>query len=358
MILPFEAGVYAADPVPGVSITMNRTKTSASIKLQDVGIMIYSAQITFNIDSRSTDYSLTTADRSMYGTVKKDDQGNTVLYIDSTELMDGSEEISLATLVSDKEMNFGELCELVLVDRSMKSLTYSGIDVKTSIISSSRPTGGISSPNKYVSADNKTDENKQDSVNESQNKPTAFTDIENHWAKESIMYVTEKGLFNGMSDTEFEPNTQMNRAMYVTVLNRFGDKIDKKWKIECDSPMKFDDVADGEWYSEAVAWAGGTGIVNGIGGNMFGPRNSITREQIAVMTVNFAKLCGVELPADNERAEFADEDEIHDWAVDAVYAAQQAGLIYGRDNGDFSPLDTATRAEVAAILHRFSEKLK
>ncbi|MCI9625354.1 MAG: S-layer homology domain-containing protein [Clostridia bacterium] len=363
IVLGGGVAIYAADTTPKIAITLDNTKKNAKIKLENVGIMIYSAQITLKVSDLTADYTLTPENQNAYSKVRKDTENNTlVLYIDSTELMDGSKEISLATLVSDKEMSISNRAELILIDRSMVSAPYNNVVVNVSAESSntnnpSRNPGGASSGNHggitgVVTVPVTPPSSTQGTIG-------GFTDVaDNHWAKGSIAYVTVKGLFNGMTETTFAPDTEMTRAMYVVVLSRFGTKIDAKWQIPCDSPKQFDDIAAGEWYADAVAWAGGTGLVNGMGNNMFEPARPITREQLAVMTVNFAKLCGAELPSNVEAVTFSDNDKIQSYAADAVRAAQQAGLINGRTDGTFAPQDTATRAEVAAILHRFVTLVK
>lgn len=350
--------IYAADTQPKVSITLDNAKKNAQIKLQDVGIMIYSAQITLSVDDAAANYTVTAQNNGAYSTVKTNAENKEiVLYIDSTELMDGSKEVNLATLKSDTAMNIGRRAKLILIDRSMRSVSYDNVVV--SIGNESNNQGPGRNPGGTTSSDrNQNGTSSGITIPTTPAKPK-FTDIENgYWAADSIAYVTEKGLFTGVTDTTFAPSAEMTRAMYVVVLNRFGTKVDTKWQIPCTTPKKFSDIPDGEWYSEAVAWAGGTGLVNGMGENMFDPYRAITREQIAVMTVNFARLCGVTLPNNVAAIEFTDAAGIHDWASDAVRIAQQAGLINGRTDGSFSPQDTATRGEVAAILHRFVELVK
>lgn len=361
MVMACGIGVYAAEAVPEIAIAPDKTNKKAEIRINNVGTMIYSAQITLNVNNESATYTLTAKNSNAYSTLKQDGK-SVILYVDSTDLMDGNKTINLASLTSDNTLNIGSKAELVIVDRSMNSKTYSDINVKivkdsdnsqnssgsgsggggtSGGTGSSIIAGGTSNPGNTATTPSNTAQKK-------------FEDVSgDYWAGESIAYVTGRGLFEGTSDTKFEPNIPMTRSMYVSVLKRFGAKIDKTWDIPCDNPMKFNDIPEGEWYSEAVAWAGGIGLVNGIGENMFGPYISITREQIAVMTVNFAKLCGKTLPEKEAAVNFADEGKVNDWAKDAVKTAQKAGLIYGREDGNFAPQDTATRAEVAAILHRF-----
>lgn len=357
------AAALAADNTPEILIKMDKTEKAADISIKNVGLTVYSFQIALEIND--ADFNLECAGDKMYGTTTAEN-GKLVLYIDSTAMLNGNKEIKLAKLTSDKKMTIGSAADLILIDYSMKPIEYKDIKVTVSQQSSSSGgsggggggsgssgggniAGGITEPPVQTAPPAPTT---------SPDKVNTFADVDDsHWAKASIDYVTSKGLFFGMSDDTFEPSSEMTRAMYVTVLSRFGDRIDAKWHIDCDNPMKFDDIPDGDWYSDAVAWAGGTGLVNGIGDNLFEPHTPITREQMAVMTVNFAKLCGVEMPSSVEETAFADEENIQYWAVDAVHAAQRAGIISGRDDNIFAPQDTATRAEVAAIMHRFAEIL-
>lgn len=358
IVFAVNTSVFAADASPEISIKMTQSEKIADISIKNVGTMIYSAQITLKVN-KSADYTVKCPKSNMYAATTSDDESVT-LYIDSTELLNGSEEIKLCTLISASKMSIKSTADVILVDYSMRPQSYNDVRVRvTTNTADKKPqisagggggsgnlnTGGIVIPV------------------QGQPSPTAapseikteksFDDVpSDFWAADSIGFVTQKGLFEGTSDNTFEPNAQMTRAMYVTVLNRFGTKVGPQWRIECEAPASFDDIPDGEWYSDAVAWAGGTGIVNGVGDNCFAPNQSITREQMAVMIVNFANACGVHLPTNLQELSFEDEDSIHDWAVDAVHIAQRAGIINGRDDNNFAPLDVATRAEVATIMHR------
>lgn len=348
--------VFAADAAPTVSVVLDAAGKNADIKLVGVSTMIYSAQITLTIHPAQADYTVIPTDGNAYGTVTANNNAVTV-YVDSTTLMDGSKEISLAALNAGQAMTIGETADLILVDRSMKSTSYHSVAV--SITQNNRPSSSKEPTNNKTG--NTTIVFPTGTPNPSVGQPTTgrFSDMpEAQWARDAIEYVTGKGLFEGVGEGKFEPGMQMTRAMFVTVLSRFGTKIGSKWNVPCETPAQFGDIPAGQWYSEPVAWAGGTGLVKGIGENEFGPQISITREQIAVMMVNFAKLCGAELPVTAQAAEFTDAADISDWAADAVRIAQQAGLIYGREQGEFGPRQTASRVEVAAILQRFAENVK
>lgn len=357
MIFAVNTSVFAAENKPEILIKTDSSKRNADISIKNAGTMIYSVQITLKADG--SDYTLTCANNAMYGTTKAED-GKLTLYIDSTELLNGNDEIKLAKLKSGKEMEIGNTAELILVDYSMRPQSYSNVRVSVSANTSkddddddsNTGSSGGSSGNRGSGAIAGSVYNPNTGNNNAAGE-RVFNDVAaDHWAKEAIDYVVERGLFDGTSDYTFEPSQNMTRAMYVVVLNRFGSKIGPQWQIHCDTPAYFDDIPSGDWYSDAVAWAGGIGLVTGVGDNCFAPNQPVTREQMAVMTVNFAKLCGVELPSKVEEVRFADENSIHDWAADAVHTAQQAGIIQGRDGNVFAPLDTATRAEVAAIMNR------
>jgi hypothetical protein len=124
------------------------------------------------------------------------------------------------------------------------------------------------------------------------------------------------------------------------------------------SERHFADVEDGKWYSDGIAWAGGNGIVNGIGIKNFAPHWDITREQLAVMIYNYCRTrCGAEaVPSGYFDARlYNDGGQIASWAQEAVAYCSKVGLMKGNDKGDFCPKDTATRAEFATITQRLIE---
>ncbi len=177
-----------------------------------------------------------------------------------------------------------------------------------------------------------------------------FTDVAvSDWFYSSVDYVYTNGLMNGMSDTLFSPNGTTTRAMLVTVLWRMAGEP----ASVADSG--FSDVAAGTWYSAAVSWAAEKGIVSGIGGGLFAPNDSVTREQLAVIFRNYARVSGADVSALGDVAQFTDSAAISSWASDAVKWAVSVGLISGKGSGFLDPTGTATRAEIATILMRFSK---
>jgi hypothetical protein len=117
----------------------------------------------------------------------------------------------------------------------------------------------------------------------------------------------------------------------------------------------FADVPAGKWFTDAVAWASANGIVGGYGESVFGADDAVTREQIAVLLYRYAKLMGMDVSAAADLSAYADADAISEWAREAMAWANATGLITGRGADTLAPADTATRAEVAAVLHRFAE---
>lgn len=388
MIMPVSIGIFAAENIPSVWVQTRETSDkSAVISLVNVTYQIYSAQVTLKVNGEDMKFEITPEDNSVYGTITQTNDTVT-LYIDSTDLMEADAQlnnqdvINLAVLKADKTLKIGDSADLILIDRSMKSHSYDDVNVKITVLEPSstpkpsKPSGGgggggggsvISRPDSTAAPQpDKTEDTNQTNTNDTNTDntntdtvDTGFIDVPgDFWANESIRFVTERGLFAGTSENTFDPHAQMTRGMYVTVLSRFGEKLGEDWSIACDNPAVFNDIAGDEWFAAAAAWAGGTGIVNGIEEGIFGPYYPITREQIAVMTMTFANLCGKELPMDEQPQVFSDDESINDWARDAVTDAQRAGLIYGREDGTFAPQATATRSEVAAILMRFIQNVK
>jgi len=114
----------------------------------------------------------------------------------------------------------------------------------------------------------------------------------------------------------------------------------------------FGDVPANAWFAQAVNWAYTEGIVQGVGPNSFAPNAPITREQMAAMLLRYAETMHVSLPAGTP-VTFVDQASISPWARSSVDVISAAGIVSGRDGGNFAPRATATRAEVAAIFARY-----
>ncbi|MSS08171.1 hypothetical protein FYJ38_05875 [Clostridium sp. WB02_MRS01] len=175
-----------------------------------------------------------------------------------------------------------------------------------------------------------------------------FTDIEKHWAKESIDYAVGRGLLSGTSDTTFAPDNAMTRGILVTALGRLAG-VD----IELYTTNSFTDVTLGSAFQPYIEWAYKKGIIQGISNGQFAPDRTISREEIAVIITNYAKATGYKLPVVREAITYADNDSIGSAYKDAITAMQQAGVMMGSDGNRFNPKSSATCAEVLSMLHRY-----
>jgi len=181
-----------------------------------------------------------------------------------------------------------------------------------------------------------------------------FIDVnEGHWFYDDVKYVHQNGLFAGTSANTFSPQMPMTRGMVVTVLGRLAG-ID----IADYSGDSFDDVNTVQWYAPYVKWAAELGIVSGVGNNNYAPDADISRQDLAVILYNYAVKMGITLPETETAADFDDGSDIAGYASAAVTAMQKAGIINGKPGNVFDPSGTATRAEVAAMLHRFCEAVQ
>ncbi len=179
---------------------------------------------------------------------------------------------------------------------------------------------------------------------------TPFTDlVRADWYYSYVQYVYNTGLFKGVSDTLFSPTASMTRAMLATVLYRHAGTPPAS-----GGTAAFTDVAAGSWYEGAVGWAAGNDIVNGMGGGLYAPDANVTREQMAAMLHRYAAHKGGDTAALGNLGSFPDGGKTSNWAAEAVSWTVGAGIIGGRADGTLDPCGTATRAEVAAMLQRFS----
>ena len=179
-----------------------------------------------------------------------------------------------------------------------------------------------------------------------------FTDVTtDDWFYQAVEFAASNGLFGGMTDTTFGPNAAMTRAMLVTVLYRLEEEPD----VTADN--LFTDVADDEWYTDAVIWASENKIVGGYGGGLFGANDSITREQMATILYNYANYKDYDVTASADISAYTDADGISTWAESAMQWASAEELINGVTDTTLEPNGSATRAQVATIFMRFVENL-
>ena len=177
---------------------------------------------------------------------------------------------------------------------------------------------------------------------------TNFTDVEeNGWYHTGVDFMVRNGFMNGVADDAFDVDGNLTRAQLVTILYRIAGEP------ESTATNPFADVADGQWYTNAVIWAAENGIVKGVNTTTFAPNDQISREQIATILFRYAKAEKVE----GKLAGFPDAEKVSDYAADAMAWAVEQGLINGISESDgktyLAPQETATRAQIAVILMRY-----
>ena len=178
-----------------------------------------------------------------------------------------------------------------------------------------------------------------------------FTDVsEKDWFYGDVMFVYENGLMLGTSKTLFSPHGTATRGMMATILWRMGGSPVPKGK------NSFTDVEAGKWYADAITWTAENRIFAGYGKDKFGPDDPITREQLAAIFYRYADYKGYDLTVKGNLDKFKDADKITDYAKTAMQWAVGSGLVKGKSGNLLDPQGTATRAEIAAMLHRFIEK--
>ncbi len=177
-----------------------------------------------------------------------------------------------------------------------------------------------------------------------------FSDVKaKAWYKKYVDYSVKHGIFSGTSATTFSPNDNITRAQFVQVLANLEGVDTSNRKVS----TKFSDVPQNKWFTAAVKWASENAVVNGVGGGRFDPNANVTREQMCVMLVNYAKFKSITFKTVEAKENFVDDSKISKWAKTAVYTCQQADIVNGKGAGAFDPKGTGTRAEASVIFTKF-----
>lgn len=195
-----------------------------------------------------------------------------------------------------------------------------------------------------------TDNNNQNENNGNEpQRDNALSDINDEpWAAESISSLTAAGIVSGYPDKTFRPSNTVTREEFVTmIVKALGISDDG---AECTMT----DVDGGEWYYKTIAAAQNNGIVNGYEDGTFGIGRTISREEACTMLLRSAEVGAVELVEKYNTMVFADNDQISEYAAEAVKKLQRAGIVNGTDNDRFAPSDSLTRAMAAKLIYEFS----
>lgn len=180
-----------------------------------------------------------------------------------------------------------------------------------------------------------------------------FTDLAaGAWYEDAVAYVYRHDLMSGFSEDTFGPNAALSRAQLCQIL------YNMEGRPAVTGGGSFSDLADGAWYTDAVAWAASQGIVDGYGGGLFGPDDNITREQLASILYRYAQARGddVSVGEDTNILSYSDAADVAEYAVSAMQWACGAGVITGISESALAPRGEATRAQTAAMLMRFCEQ--
>ncbi len=176
-----------------------------------------------------------------------------------------------------------------------------------------------------------------------------FTDVgQGAWYYDDVAYVYQNRLFHGDSPTRFAPEDKMQRCMMTTVLHRMAGEPAVNYSA------LFRDIPDGQWYTAGTVWAGSLGVVSGVEPSRFDPFSHVTRQEIVVILYRYAQRMGYDVSASANLSGFGDAGAVASWGQQAVSWAVGSGILNG-SNGLLLPNGDATRAEVAAILHRFTD---
>ena len=183
------------------------------------------------------------------------------------------------------------------------------------------------------------------------NSEMSFSDVDSaDWFYDAVQYVYENDMMKGADEDSFAPGVTTTRGMIVTILHSMEGKPEAKGTA-------FPDVADGQYYADAVAWASAKGIVGGYSNGNFGPNDPITREQMVAILYKYAQFKGydVSVGEDTNILSYADAFDISEYAIPAMQWAVGAGLISGVSGNKLAPAGNASRAEAAVILMQFNE---
>ncbi|HQO73064.1 MAG TPA: S-layer homology domain-containing protein, partial [Sedimentibacter sp.] len=178
-----------------------------------------------------------------------------------------------------------------------------------------------------------------------------FDDLENAaWGKKSIEVLASKGVMKGVSEKEFEPQSNITRADFLySLIRTLG--------VEARFDGNFDDISKDDYYYKEIGIAQRMGITKGTGNNKFNPEESITRQDMMVLTERALRMFKrIEAQgAASDLDKFADKSLIADYAVNSVASVVKEGLIVGSGDG-VNPLGNTTRAETAVFLYRIYNK--
>ncbi|MDD3219265.1 MAG: S-layer homology domain-containing protein [Lachnospiraceae bacterium] len=173
-----------------------------------------------------------------------------------------------------------------------------------------------------------------------------FTDVkEGEFYYDSVVFVNKQDIMTGLTSENFGVNEEVSRAQFVNILYRMAGSP------EVELTDKFSDVKDGDWFAAPVAWAAANKVASGYSeSGLFGPADSITREQMMTMLYNYT---APEFTDKDNLGQYTDKDSIHDFAKTAISWAVEAGYLKGTSDTTLSPVDTSKRSHAAVVITRY-----
>ena len=180
-----------------------------------------------------------------------------------------------------------------------------------------------------------------------------FTDVSrNSWYYNAVKFVNDNKIVSGYNAYTFAPYDKLTRGMLVTILWRMEGSPDN------DGVSKFTDVDSKAWYAKAVKWAADNKIVSGYTGTTkFGPKDNILRQDLAGVLRNYAKYKGKNVNVTTDLTKFKDYKKISSYANESMQWAVGTGVISGNGNGTLDPKGNANRAEAAAMIQKYCNKV-
>lgn len=229
-------------------------------------------------------------------------------------------------------------------DRSGNYVESDSISFNTSSSGGLGGGGNSGNNNNNSGITNNNNNNTNNNTNNNVNSEI-FSDLEAYgWAKNQIVQLAKDGIIKGRGDGTFDPSAKIIRGDFMLLLSR-------ALNFKGEFSGNFEDVTEDMYYYEAIGLAKALGITDGMGDNKFDPTRNISRQDMMVMTKRALEVMN-KIPEAGEKPVFGDENDISEYAKDAVSLLASVGIIQGDEHGNVMPKNNATRAETAVIIYR------
>lgn len=342
LLVVFLGGATVNAATPGINIDdgiLSLTNIESSVTAVQVDIEFQGEFLSFEKDE-----NLQIAVEKVVETSEK----VSIYIVNGTKIADDSGYVALGEIIFAEETQI-TTSALTTVDVKFVEKNYNKIVVKIDDKKVSSTLTGSLTVMGTVTEETENEENSTD-IDKTEDGWIfeQFSDISGHWAQSAIEFVVDRGLYIGVTKTTFEPETMMDRAMFVTVLSRFDGAT-----LE-NADCIFTDVNANSWYSGAVNWAIKSNIVS-TNNDVFEAKRAITREEMALFMYNYLNEKDIVLEETYQAVNFDDADLISEEAFKAVQSMQKCGVLMGKNDNKFDPSGIATRAEVATMIQRLAE---